>query len=177
MDQESFGYGRPVWSLQFFLREIAYHNSKVPMVVPDGIYGGQTKFSVENFQALYGLPATGEVDQTTWDTIQFVYTSVLTPEPTRIALMPLIPSSIPPGAQSEHLFAIQGVMMPLTRRFSNLGNLAVTGVHDQKSVDVVKKLQAAAGFEPNGVIDQQLWEHIAQMYETFVSRDRISPVP
>ena len=43
------------------MRKISY-SREIPAVVPDGIFGQQTKTAVEEFQKLYGLEVTGEAD-------------------------------------------------------------------------------------------------------------------
>ncbi|MEG1741837.1 MAG: peptidoglycan-binding protein [Acetivibrio sp.] len=48
----------------------------VPKVLEDGIYGAQTKNSVEVFQGIFGLPKTGVVDFPTWDKISEIYFGV-----------------------------------------------------------------------------------------------------
>lgn len=176
MEMIGFGYGRPVWSLQFFLREIAYHDNRVPMVIPDGIFGAQTKASVEGFQSVHGLPRTGEVDFATWERVVEVYRASTASAPRPVSIFPDDLPALSSGDSSEHLFAIQGMLLALSRRFPQLGAVGVTGVHDEKSTAAVKQVQSIAGLEPTGVLDRNTWEHLSRLYEAFVSRDRITPV-
>ena len=72
--------GAKVRQLQEQLQRIALSYPAIPEVVPDGIYGEQTRRSVEGFQSVFGLPVTGIVDYRTWYQISAIYVAV-----TRIA--------------------------------------------------------------------------------------------
>ena len=50
--------------LQLMLRELDF------TLEPDGIFGPMTQECVKTFQALHGLPATGEVNPATWDALE-----------------------------------------------------------------------------------------------------------
>ena len=65
---KSFIY-QPVRSLQHMLRVISKEDSRVPIIVPDGIFGPTTMRVVSAFQRIYGFPATGFVDQIVWEKI------------------------------------------------------------------------------------------------------------
>ena len=48
----------------------------IPKVTADGIYGPATAAAVQKFQSVFGLPATGIVDYSTWYKISEVYVGV-----------------------------------------------------------------------------------------------------
>ena len=73
---ESF-IGQPIRSLQTMLRVIAEDDSRLPTVVPDGIYGQSTLQAVSAFQRLYGLPVTGVTDQFTWEKMVEIFDEAL----------------------------------------------------------------------------------------------------
>ena len=51
--------------LQQFLFGISHYNVRIPVIIPDGIYGPETAGAVKIFQQEYGLMPTGEVDRYT----------------------------------------------------------------------------------------------------------------
>ena len=61
---QSGGYGVEVQVLQERLDELGYSVGSI-----DASYGGQTSAAVKSFQTDQGLPATGTVDQATWDAL------------------------------------------------------------------------------------------------------------
>lgn len=72
--------GLKVRQLQEQLNTISNVYSAIPSVTPDGIYGEETRNSVQEFQSVFGLPQTGIVDYQTWYKVQEIFVGV-----TRIA--------------------------------------------------------------------------------------------
>jgi peptidoglycan hydrolase-like protein with peptidoglycan-binding domain len=62
--KESF-VSQPVRSLQTMLRVLAEDDNELSSLVPDGIYGNQTRQAVSTFQRKYGIPMTGVVNEET----------------------------------------------------------------------------------------------------------------
>ena len=72
--------GDKVRMIQEQLNRIAQNYPSLPRLTPDGIYGTNTANAVRRFQSIFGLPATGIVDYTTWYKISEIFVGV-----TRIA--------------------------------------------------------------------------------------------
>lgn len=72
--------GAKVRQIQEQLNAIASVYTAIPSLVADGIYGENTRRSVEEFQSIFGLPISGVVDYRTWYKISQIYVGV-----TRIA--------------------------------------------------------------------------------------------
>ena len=66
--------------MQEQLNAISAVYTAIPSLVPDGIFGENTRRSVEEFQSVFGLPVTGVVDYRTWYKISQIFVAV-----TRIA--------------------------------------------------------------------------------------------
>ena len=58
---------QPIFSAQTFLRRLSQNDSRIPPVVPDGIYGEQTQNAVMEFQKTKNIVPTGILDNETWD--------------------------------------------------------------------------------------------------------------
>lgn len=172
------GYGQPVRSLQTFLRTISRYYTQIPPVIPDGVFGVQTRNAVIRFQAAFALPVTGQVDNDVWDKIITVYDSLTETvrEPNPAVIFPSAQTAIQPGERHESLYPIQGILLQITNRFPSLGTVNVTGVHDEDSVNTVKNIQCVSGLCPNGVLDRFAWDRIAKIHEVFVSRNRAQPL-
>lgn len=72
--------GAKVRQMQEQLNAIAAVYTAIPSLVPDGIFGENTRRSVMEFQSIFGLPVTGVVDYRTWYKISQIFVAV-----TRIA--------------------------------------------------------------------------------------------
>ena len=68
--------GLAVSALQYFISIIAQFNSGVPPLTIDGIFGPRTREAVEAAQTRLGLPATGMVDQQTWQRLYDEYLGI-----------------------------------------------------------------------------------------------------
>lgn len=161
--------GEPVRSLQTFLRKISYSRD-IPTVVPDGIFGNQTRSSLEEFQQLYGLPVTGEADLDTWNKIIEIFDEVTeeTAPPKRLLIFPEEAYIIDIGGEDEFLYVIQGAMKVISDNVENVPGLSITGIHDNESVEAVKSIQKIAGLDENGVIDKKTVNAITDVYEFYV---------
>ncbi|MBR6523284.1 MAG: peptidoglycan-binding protein [Clostridia bacterium] len=161
--------GEPVRSLQTFLRKISYSRD-IPTVVPDGIFGSQTKNSVEGFQKLYGLPVTGEADFDTWNKIIEIFDEVTEEEkpPQRLLIFPEEAYIIDIGTEDEYLYVIQGAMKVISNNVENVPSLDITGVHDNQSVEATKSIQKIAGIDESGIIDKKTVNAITDVYEFYV---------
>ena len=58
--------GQKVLQMQEQLNAIARNYPAIPRIAEDGIFGPATKAAVSTFQSIFGLPANGVVDYTTW---------------------------------------------------------------------------------------------------------------
>lgn len=180
MDNISSLVNIPVRSLQTYLRRISKVHREVSPVIPDGKYGAQTENAVRSFQQKYGLPPTGTADHETWQRVVEVYRGVLdeTAEPAPARIYPSAAKRIAPGEAEDCLYAIQGMMLPLTRIYPELGTVGVTGVNDDQCAACVQNLQRCFGQEENGVIDKRFWNSLAGFYTAQVSGRRpLMPQP
>lgn len=72
--------GPKVRQIQEQLNVIANSYPALPKISVDGVFGENTQNAVKKFQQIFGLPATGIIDYSTWYEIQEIYVGV-----TRIA--------------------------------------------------------------------------------------------
>lgn len=157
---------RPVRSLQTMLRVLSAVFSDLPIVNPDGIYGKSTEKAVRAFQMRENLPTTGVADNDTWNRLAGCYLrhgpSVLPPEPLSITWNP--GQVILPGEENLHLYLMQAMMAALCKLYADAEPPEITGQYDRATKKAVLSLQALFGLEPNGVIDQRFWAHLARLY-------------
>lgn len=68
--------GDKVRQMQQQLNRIAENYPAIPTIIADGIFGERTAQAVRTFQQIFGLPATGVVDFSTWYAISRIYVGV-----------------------------------------------------------------------------------------------------
>ncbi len=159
--------GNSVRSLQSFLRAISSQYTNAPLLIPDGIYGEQTKTAVIAFQKAFGLPQTGEVDYTSWIKIIEVYDITMSKTKIHREVVILHPKqgAMIPGNSGPHVYAVQGILMAISNHYSNLGEIKATGNFDEDSSKMVKKIQKYSNLEETGNIDRVTWDEISRLYE------------
>ncbi|MBU5592183.1 peptidoglycan-binding protein [Clostridium sp. MSJ-4] len=68
--------GPAVRTVQTYLNRIADNYPAINKQAVDGIYGNATRDAVKQFQSIFSLPATGDVDYPTWYRISDIYVAV-----------------------------------------------------------------------------------------------------
>lgn len=162
--------GQPVRSLQTMLRTISQFDSKIPPVIPDGIYSDDTMASVSSFQQQHGFPVTGVTDMDTWYAIAAEYRRALVEVGPAAPVNPILQSGQIIRAQevNEHLYMMHGMMRAIHEKYPSMPRVLCNNVHDDTSVAAVKWLQARAGIEPTGDITRITWKTLSQLYRIIV---------
>lgn len=165
MRQPEFYLGRPVISLQTMLRQLSDHDPRILPVIPDGFYGPSTYASVRSFQEAYGLPVTGQVDISTWDTIADAHRRIL-PERVQPSIQPFwFPGqSIQPGERNVHLYLVQAMLLALSEYYPELEPPTVDGVLGPVTQRDLQWIQEKAGLEQSGALNTLTWHALNSLY-------------
>lgn len=165
----------PVRSLQIFMRNIASHYDFVPQIIPDGIFGAQTRDALKSFQSGFGLEPTGETNFDTWNKVIEVsaYVDNINSNAALVFVYPESGEKIYPGQHSIDLFVIQAMMKALSNTGNNFVPLDITSVHDENSVRAVRHIQQISGMTEDGVITIDFFNNLSNLYEVYISRERV----
>lgn len=160
----------PVTELQHYLREISKRRNQIPIVNPDGIFGPETTNAVQAFQNQLNLPATGTVNETTWNHLINDY-NTLTYYAVRPACMCPFPESgnytIKLNDTGDAVYCIQIMINALSRRFTNFCAVEITGVYDQATSNEIQKFQALAGLAKTGSVNKSTWNALVAIYNIY----------
>ena len=164
---------KSVRDLQTFLRRIALSDKSVSPVVPDGIFGEQTENSVKSFQQAYNLPVTGIADYDTWQKITDVHKFIVNNENEPDGVIAFYNYILPlnEGDSNPYVYLLQGILNVLSSLNNGFLPVDITGIHDEKSINAVKKIQEISGTEKNGIVDKQTWNNISALYN-FVHNEK-----
>ncbi len=167
---ESF-VGQPVRSLQTMLRLLAENDSRLPRVVPDGIYGRQTQNAVSSFQRNNGLPVTGVANPATMERIADAYTDALVVQgPAESVQIILNPGAvIRKGDTGYNVYLAQVLLLALAEIYSSLAAPVLTGILDDQTSESVTSFQYLSGLPQTGEIDKRTWKHLALHYPLAVN--------
>lgn len=156
-----------IYEIQSYLRGISFINPTIPAIIPDGIYGEDSRKAVRTFQKEYGLPETGAVDKDTFDKIVTVYNTDVTSYflgPNKIKVFPSSDYKINYMEKGDYIYILQAMINTISQYYSNINTITVNGVYDTETMDEVKKLQVIVGNPPTGIIDLESWNDIANLY-------------
>lgn len=154
------------------LRELAFHDERIPLLSVDGVYGPETTEAVRVFQELYGLEPTGKVDKATWDTLYKAYLDITDAE-RPVAGVVTFPSPtyvIREEDTGDLVHAVQFMLSSLSNVFSNVPSVIVSGVYDSITARAVRAIQQAAGLPETGDVDKRTWDMLLGAY--IVNRPR-----
>ena len=167
---------QPIRSLQTMLRVIAEDDSRLPTLVPDGVYGPTTMQAVSAFQRQYSLPVTGITDQSTWDRIVSVY------EPALIRVGPAEPVEIimEPGEifrlgdSNAYIYLLQSILTQLANDNPSISPPDHNGVLDDPTSQALAAFQLLAGLPPTGELDKITWKYLVKQFTLSANRQSAS---
>ena len=162
---ESF-IGQPIRSLQTMLRTIAEDRPGYVRIVPDGIYGPETRSAVMTFQRNHGLTPTGITDLATWDRVVAEY------EPARISREAAQPIDalldpgqiIRRGERHPNVHLLQAMLAVLEDAYHGLGTPTHSGILDGPTVRALESFQILSGLRATGHLDKVTWKHLSLHY-------------
>lgn len=157
-------------TLQIMLRTIAAATDEIPTVIPDGIYGPQTEAAVRAFQQAAGLPATGKVDERTWQDIVTAYERLapLVSEPTPLRIILRRNEVLERGSRNSHVHLVQAMLQAISKYYSNIPPVGVTGVYDTVTEEAVRTFQTLADLPVDGNVDLPTWNALVSFYRLVV---------
>jgi peptidoglycan hydrolase-like protein with peptidoglycan-binding domain len=145
--------------VQKWLRTIGREYPDFPEVFIDGIYGGETAEAVSFFQTKKGLPATGNVDRRTFDSLYSEYLRVIRAS----RILGFIPAfeeytggEMRPGDVFDDIYVLQLLLRAVSLDDTELF-VDINGVYGEETEKAVRKLQNKIGMTETGKVNGELW--------------------
>lgn len=154
-----------VKELQEMLGDLSYRDSRLPHIVPDGIYGRETAEAVKAYQQTRGLRPTGEVNHATWNAISAEHYGSFGSEPRRLRVFPKDREHITEGDSGLAVFIVQAMLSELAGIFGNVPAVKVTGYYDQPTMDAVRSFRLMSRNEDDDRVDHATWNSLAGIIE------------
>ena len=166
--------GEKVAALQYMLATLAQFDNRIPTVTRDGIYGANTASAVESFQAVYGLPVTGVVDEKTWDLMYRVlknsYDIVLfDSRELNIETVPYGGTVLQIGSTGDSVRTLQEYINTVATVNNSITPVSITGVYGRATRSAVMELQGQNGLIRTGNVNEATWNAIANEYKNVIS--------
>ena len=168
--------GLGVRTVQYFLAVIGNFYEEVPIVAIDGFFGPETKSAVIAVQKLFGLPATGVVDEPTWDQINSTYLTILNALPPEwdnaVVLFP--GRFLVEGMQGDDVRQLQEMLAALSTVYPEIPRITPDGIFGPQTQEAVLAAQQVFGLSQTGAVGTPTWEEIASQYMTVVNGSRVA---
>lgn len=158
-------------TIQTQLNRISNNFPAIPKIENvDGIYDEKTAEAVRAFQEIFDLPATGEVNESTWYEISYIYTSVkrlaeLNSEGLRQQdLERSFPEVLQQGDTGAAVRSMQYYLAVVGAYYASVLPITITGTYDDATVASVRSFQQTFGLPQTGVTDRQTWNDLYAAY-------------
>lgn len=158
--------GSEISNLQYYLAVVgAYYQSVQPVDIT-GYFGEQTEASVKSFQKVFGLPETGVVDRRTWNDLYRAYLGIIESVPLSegndIILYPGI--VLKEGMTNEYIRILQNYLSYIHETYPTIPAVNTTGYFGPLTKNSVMAFQRQFGLTPNGLVNANTWNAIANQY-------------
>lgn len=164
----NFFSSRPILSLQSMLRTLSFVHD-ITRVVPTGMFDENTKKAVMDFQKLFNLEVTGEVDHATFMRLAEEYNNLINDrQPLSIRIFDEDFEKINENGTDKYLFIFQYMMKVLHNTFDNLPDVDLSGINDNKTMEAVKYYQELLNLEQTGLLTKEVANYINELFNTFV---------
>ena len=160
--------GNEVRDIQYYLAFISNFYDTVPSVDIDGIYGPLTEASVAAFQITMGLPATGTVDEPTFDLMYDNYLAFVRslPDESSTEAVPFPGYNLLLGSQGEDVRLLQTYLAVIRQDYPSITEVTADGIFGERTEQAVKDYQELFGLKVNGVVGPVVWYSIANTYNS-----------
>ena len=167
--------------LQYRLNRIAIDYPAIPFIErANGEYDTQTALAVKAFQRIFGLPATGVTDETTWYRVIYIYTAVKKLAETESENFTVVNEGFPGreltvGMRGLDVLRMEIYLRQLSAYFGadTIPAVEVNGVYDENTRAAVSAFQRFYGMDVTGIVDETTWNAVVSVYYDVV--DELSP--
>lgn len=167
--------GNDVKTIQIRLNRISQNYPSIPKIpVTNGAFDNATRDAVLEFQRIFNLTQDGIVGKATWYKIQYIYNSVkrlseLNAEGLTLGeISRQFPTALKFGDTGLNVLSVQYLLELVSQYINEIPPVALTAVYDQATVDAVTAFQKRYGLEPDGIMGEQTYYILYDLYTGIV---------
>ena len=156
-----------IFNLQRYLRQLSRFDADIPSVDEDGIFGEETRASLEAFQRKYGLPITGVADAETWARLFNEYLASVEERtrPDPVFIFPRQPADFLVGRGDENIYVavIQLLLRDIITLYGeDAERLPIDGIFGEDTERAVRDFQRIHRLPEDGRVDRVTWNRMAR---------------
>lgn len=152
---------------QYFINVLSAYYESIPAVDINGMLTPQTVTALTEFQKTFSLPVTGEIDNDTWNNMYTAVQGILSSlPPAAIALPALLylNETYSEGSEGPGVYIMQQFLNYISALIPNIPSVYPDGIFGPETAMTVKEFQRQNGLEPDGIIDEETWNKIVEVY-------------
>jgi peptidoglycan hydrolase-like protein with peptidoglycan-binding domain len=163
--------GEEVRRIQNDLNRIRANYPLIPMIRnPNGTFGSETQSAVMTFQRVFNLPATGIVNQATWNRISAIFTAVsrlseLNGEGIRYTIGQTPPNvTLSMGSKGHDVLEMQFIMNIVSAFFPSVPGVIKDGTFGESDRRAVLEFQKTFNLPETGSVGPLTWNRLYAAY-------------
>lgn len=164
--------GEYVKTIQRQLNRIRQNYPAIPKIQNEnGVFNEATKSAVKKFQEIFNLTPDGIVGKQTWYKISQIYVGVKKLAELQSEGEKLPTTTIPPtetlryGSQGNNVKIAQFLLLCISAFYDNVLPTEITGYFGDETLNSVKSFQQVFGLTNDGIIGQDTWNKLLQVYK------------
>lgn len=153
--------------IQYALNVLSAYYPAIEGVAITGVFDEQTRQAVIEFQKTVNLEPTGVVDSATFEALTaslFGILDTLTPEAVYLPTIRWPGIVFYPGDENPNIYIIQEMLSYISLVIPIIPYIEANGVLDASTQQAVRTFQSTQGIEPTGIIDEETWNSIVEVY-------------
>ncbi len=153
--------------VQYFLNVLSAYFDTIQPVDIDGILGPNTRAAIIEFQKTKNLPATGVLDDQTWNSMYSSIVGILNTLPSSAIALPtlLYPNIVYKlGSEEPGVYIIQQYLSYISTLLTDIPKVTPDGKFGPATQAAVKAFQKRFGLTPDGIVGKTTWDKIVEVY-------------
>lgn len=153
--------------IQYALNVLSAYYPTIEGVDITGIFDEQTRQAVISFQETLNLETTGVVDSETFEAMTSALFGILDSLPPESVYLPTMrwPGIVfYPGDVNPNIYIIQEMLGYISLSIPAIPYIENNDVFDVATEQAVRAFQGTQGLEPTGIVDEETWNSIVEVY-------------
>ena len=169
------GGNRPIVAyIQFFINIVSQKYNTITPVEINRFYGPETTAAIAEFQRIMGLMPTGVVNQETMNFLFWAAYSILISTPVEEIRIPYLPYSgvdLEQGMGPEYpkILLLEIMLNFISARRPEIPPVEIGDVYGPDTAASVIAFQSIYGLNLTGVVDEETWNKLIEVYHQFLS--------